>query len=206
MEVTMPDTKILIPLDGSPLAETEVNTLEALAPLGPLHVRLVSVVEAIEGMTQVAGDEHLKREEHMLQAYIEGMTARLKAVPQITRIEGEVLAGLPLESILDQAKAFAPDLLVVSTHGRSGLSRWRLGSVADGIVRSNTANTLVVGPNARLRAPVRSVIVGLDGSALAEAALPVATSLATRMGASPAPGPRHLSAAIDQRGVPALSR
>jgi nucleotide-binding universal stress UspA family protein len=180
----MPETKVLIPLDGSPLAETALRALEALATLGPLHVRLVSVVEAIEGMTQVAKSEHLQREEHMLNAYLDGVVARLKDRPEIASVEGRVFAGVAVDIILDQAGDFAPDLLVISTHGRSGLSRWRLGSVADAVIRSNTANTLVVGPNARLRAPVRSILVGLDGSQLAEAALPVATSLAAGFGAT----------------------
>jgi nucleotide-binding universal stress UspA family protein len=178
------ETKLLIPLDGSPLAETALGALEALAQLAPLRVRLVSVVEAIEGMTQVANDEHLKREEHMLETYLDGVQARLEARPQIGSVESHVLAGNPLDIILDQARDFSAELLVISSHGRSGLSRWRLGSVADGLIRSKTANTLVVGPHARLHAPVRSVLVGLDGSELAEAALSEAASLAGRLSAA----------------------
>jgi nucleotide-binding universal stress UspA family protein len=172
------ETKVLIPLDGSPLAETALGALEALAPLHPLNVRLISVVEAIEGMTKIANDEHLQREEHMLRAYLAGIVERLKSAPHVASIESHVVAGDPVDLIVDEARSFAPDLLVISTHGRSGLSRWRLGSVADGVIRSKSADTLVVGPNSRLRAPVRSILVGLDGSQLAEAALHQAASLA----------------------------
>jgi nucleotide-binding universal stress UspA family protein len=180
----MPETKVLIPLDGSPLAETALGALEALEALGPLRIRLVSVVEAIEGLTAVARDEHLKREENLLRAYLDGVVARLQSERKVASVDSVTMTGLPLEIILDQARDFAPDLLVISSHGRSGLSRWRLGSVADGVVRSQTANTLVVGPHGRLRAPVRSLLVGLDGSALSESALPLAASLATGFGAT----------------------
>jgi nucleotide-binding universal stress UspA family protein len=180
----MPEMKVLIPLDGSPLAEIALGALESIEALGPLRIKLVSVVEAIEGMSEVARDEYLKREEHLLRAYLEGAAARINSERKVASLDSVVMAGRPLEIILDQARDFAPDLLLISSHGRSGLSRWRLGSVADGIVRSQTANTLVVGPNGRLRAPMQSVLVGLDGSGLAESALPTATALAASFGAT----------------------
>jgi nucleotide-binding universal stress UspA family protein len=84
---------------------------------------------------------------------------------------------------LNQEAAFGPDLIVIGTHGRSGLSRWRLGSVADAVIRRARTDTLVVGPSARIHT-VRGILVGLDGSELAERALQPAINLANAFGAA----------------------
>jgi nucleotide-binding universal stress UspA family protein len=78
------------------------------------------------------------------------------------------------------------DLIVIATHGRDGIARWRLGSVADKIVRQAGCPTLVIGPNVVIElAPysLRRILVPLDGSALAEEALTIATWFAERTGA-----------------------
>jgi nucleotide-binding universal stress UspA family protein len=99
------------------------------------------------------------------------------------------VSGPAPEAIL--AEAQHSDYLIISTHGASGLSRWRFGSVADKVIRGAECPTLVVGPvaaergswlEARLMPVFRSVMVPLDGSELAEQALPEARRFADAFG------------------------
>jgi nucleotide-binding universal stress UspA family protein len=102
------------------------------------------------------------------------------------RIEGfgfetQVHAGLgqPADQILETARQQAAALILIATHGRDGLERWRLGSVADEVVRQSDCPALVIGPNVKVSLSpyvLRRILVPLDGSPLAEAALPVAAT------------------------------
>jgi nucleotide-binding universal stress UspA family protein len=170
--------KLLFPLDGSHIADRALDAVPMLARVEPVVVRLVSVVEAQEGLTQVVEDERLSRERSLLRSYLDTTTDRLLRDYKTAAVDSVLLAGDPVDQILSQEAAFGPDLLVIGTHGRSGISRWRLGSVADSVIRRTKADTLVVGPGARIHEPVRGILVGLDGSELAERALPQAIRLA----------------------------
>ena len=79
------------------------------------------------------------------------------------------------------------DLLAMSTHGRSGLNRWVYGSVTDRVLHTVDLPLLLVRPTGLEKVltgdtPLRTVVTPLDGSRLAEAALPYAEALATRLG------------------------
>lgn len=188
----MAEIRVLVPLDGSPLSESALSAVEALTAVASLKVRLVSVLESVQGLTAIAEDEMKVRESNLLHAYLNEVTAKVAALPGVVAAESHVVAGDPVEMIADQAAEFQPDLLVISTHGRSGLSRWRIGSVADAVVRSGISDCLVVGPHARLRLPVRSILVPLDGSARSERALIKGEMLAKAFGSA-----LHLVRVID---------
>ena len=78
-------------------------------------------------------------------------------------------------------------MLVAATHGRSGIGRWVYGSTAGRLLRESHVPVLAVGPHVRPRSTegvaLKHVMVPLDGSSLSEAALPVAQTLATALGA-----------------------
>jgi nucleotide-binding universal stress UspA family protein len=187
----MAQYKIMVPLDGSRLAEHSLVYLDALRSVGESQVLLLSVVDEAEDFRALDPDEALTREENILATYLREVAGDVKQHLGI-EVETRVVAGSPAVSILEQAANYSPDLLVISTHGRSGISRWRLGSVADKVIRGAVCNTLVVGPkaaergtwiDARIMEPFKSLLVPLDGSGLAETALPVAAMFAESYGA-----------------------
>jgi nucleotide-binding universal stress UspA family protein len=101
--------------------------------------------------------------------------------------ESAVTAGDPGDAILSEADAKDADLIAMSTHGRSGLTRWVLGSVADKVVHRTMKPLLIVrARDAREHPPatVNRVLVPLDGSPLSLSVLPYVEDLAATLGAS----------------------
>ncbi|MCC6174007.1 MAG: universal stress protein [Chloroflexi bacterium] len=154
-------TTILVPLDGSPLAEHALPFAERLARshgarLVLLHVQASSPVrEPCPALTEIAA--------RPLLAGLDVET-RTTAVPRADELG---------QAILHDAVACGADLVVLSTHGRGGLGRLLYGSVADQIMRQTTLPLLMVPPGAaawQADRPLRA-LVPLDGSALAEAVL-----------------------------------
>jgi nucleotide-binding universal stress UspA family protein len=188
----MSEYKILIPLDGSRLAEHSLIYIEALKGLGETKVRLLSVVDEAEDFRALSPDEAGARESNLLATYQREVSADIESHLGL-KVETKVMQGAPTECVLKEAREFAPDLLIISTHGRSGPSRWRFGSVADKVIRGAVCDTLVVGPKSvqkekwlegALQAPFRSILVPLDGSELAEEALPKALAFAKAFGST----------------------
>lgn len=110
--------------------------------------------------------------------------------------------GDPASAILDEATARQVSLIVLSSHGRSGLLRWALGSVAEHVVRHAAASVLIVRsnvPNPSSLLPgseqPQCILIGLDGSTFAEAALAPATALVSAL-AAPAEGAVHLARVV----------
>ena len=181
--------RILIPLDGSKLAEHALAYVPVLMPLGISQVDLVSVVENADRVRR--GDEDEERERNLLTAYQRGLAGDIRQQTGL-QVESKVLSGSPAVAILQEANSVRPAYLVISTHGASGVSRWRLGSVADKVIRGAACPTLVVGPRAfgredsleaRLMPAFKSILVPLDGSAQAEQALPAAARFVDAFGA-----------------------
>lgn len=174
--------RVLVPLDGSPAAERAFGFLPLLSRLGEMHTHLVAVVNEGEALATGPGQTYLEREQQLLTAYLH--EAALKLSDQIPAVDFAVLTGEPAAAIIDEASRSKADLILISTHGRSGLQRWRIGSVADKVIRGALDHTLVIGPKAPAAQPViDSILVPLDGSLLAEHALPVAQRFAEALGA-----------------------
>ena len=108
-----------------------------------------------------------------------------------------------ISSVSGSSRSANPKSVSLSTHGRSGPSRWRVGSVADKVIRSVRCNTLAVGPatySGHNRTTIRSIMVPLDGSELAESALPLAARLAGSLRAQ-----LHLVEAVNEVPTEMLS-
>jgi nucleotide-binding universal stress UspA family protein len=184
---------ILVPLDGSTFAEQVLPLALALARQGDSALNLVRV-HALYALSEPASawlpfdpeaDNAVKKEE---RAYLDEVVRRLTAIAPV-RAHPAVVLGLVADAVLERAKATMADLLVMSTHGRGPLNRFFLGSVADELVRRAPIPVLLVrageAPVDLTREPdVRNVLVPLDGSGLAEQALPPAVALARALGAS----------------------
>jgi nucleotide-binding universal stress UspA family protein len=154
-------TKILLPLDGSKLAECAISHAEKLADgCGTEQVILVSVTERIEGyrvlenntwtlgeqLSPGAGErlvpEAVGKLERQARRYL-GKIAKTLEAKGINVLE-EVLLGKPADEITLYAANERCDLIVMSSHGRSGPSRWARGSVADKILRASSVPVLLI--------------------------------------------------------------
>ncbi len=147
--------KILVPLDGSELAECVLPHVESIAKGGGteeiVFIRVVvpfrPVVVGDMGEGYVFKEEEVKRIDASTQRsakeYLAQLAKRFKVTgTKITPVvvTGEAAAG----SLADYATKNRVDLIVIATHGRSGVSRWVWGNVADKILRSTSVPVLVV--------------------------------------------------------------
>jgi nucleotide-binding universal stress UspA family protein len=153
-------TEILVPLDGSPLAETVLAPASALARLWDAEMSLLQVVYPVAIASDAAltipaaVDEELTTlTRESASAYLTETAVRLRN--EGTRASGVVMMGktsLP-QILLDQASPGRVSLIAIATHGRGGLRRLVLGSVADKLVRAAEVPVLVVPPPRPVRKP-----------------------------------------------------
>ncbi len=145
--------KILVPLDGSERAECVLPHVEAVATGCEVkEVILVSVTERITGFrvmddsSQPLGSrlvpEAVGKEEKQAQQYL-GKIAKTLEVNGI-KVHTEVLMGKPAEEIVIYAHKMNGGLIIMASHGRSGISRWAHGSVADRVFRATTTPILMI--------------------------------------------------------------
>jgi nucleotide-binding universal stress UspA family protein len=169
---------VLVPLDGSELAEQGLRfaVLVARAARAKLRLALVHEAATLQSRAVVHAEVGLRRAE---RAYLNRVVERLtrEGLPRVTSV---VLSGHAAEELTRYAAERDPDLVVLATHGRGGLERAWLGSVADHLVRNLTVPVVAV--HAREPAapaePVTRILVALDGSKAAEAVLEPASELA----------------------------
>lgn len=184
----MPGLKAMIPLDGSQLSESALSILPFLKTLGFDALRLVSVWE--ENWEEVASgkEDELAAVGERGQAYLDAYLNEKGAAATTAgfAVETVVKVGKAADEVLEQTSE-GIDLAVIATHGRTGMRRWRLGSVADKLSRETPCPDLVIGPNVEVEIDnysVKRIVVALDGSELSEEALPIAAWIADKTGAS----------------------
>jgi nucleotide-binding universal stress UspA family protein len=144
--------KIMVPLDGSELAECVLPHLETIVKgcespevivvkvVEPLSVPYGREVSQFTSMKQVeAFETHQKAD---AEKYLEKVIARLKKTG--VNAKAKVIYGKAGEALSDYATKNKVDLVIIATHGRSGISRWVWGSVADRLVRSVCVPVLMV--------------------------------------------------------------
>ena len=142
--------KIMVPLDGSELAECVLPHVEAfIEGCHVSHVDLVRVVEPTEAsyhgefsITPEILQERETARKSGAKDYLDQVANRFKH--EGTTIRSEVLFGRVVESLIDYTKKNHFDLVLIATHGRSGVTRWVRGSVADKILRSSNVPVLMV--------------------------------------------------------------
>ena len=180
---------ILVPLDGSSFGEYALPYALAVARRTGAHVQVVHkhVPPApVHPDGVLAADLKLDPKSRIReQAYLDGVVARLTAagVPASSAL----VEGPTLDALCHQAEVQAADLVVLTTHGRGPLSRFWLGSVADGLVRRLKQPLLLVLPTEDEAPPVeplpRRFLVPLDDSEETESILEPAVALGTAFGA-----------------------
>jgi nucleotide-binding universal stress UspA family protein len=145
--------KILVPLDGSKLAECALPHVEELAKgCDTEEVILVSVTERVKGYraledpSQPLGQQFVPeafgKKEKQAQKYLDRIAKAMAA--KGINVSTEVLLWKPDEAIVGYAKQSRCDLIVMASHGRSGPSRWAHGSVADKVLRASGIPVLMI--------------------------------------------------------------
>ena len=188
----MPGLTALIPLDGTELSESSFALLPVAKQLGISKVVLLSVWDGDwdDERDNIPGRaEDMKGVGDKGRAYLEGyLNSKTAEVSNLGfEVEIAVRSGRAADEVIEQAEASDADLIIIATHGRSGIARWRLGSVADSIIRHASCPAIVIGPNVDEElAPynLKRVLVPLDGSALSELALPIAAYVAKQTGST----------------------
>jgi nucleotide-binding universal stress UspA family protein len=175
--------RLLVPLDGSRLAESVLPTAASLGARLHARLTLLHVMERAAPPT-VHGERHLT-EVSEADRYLAEVAARVaEAGVAVERHVHPNPAGDVAQGIVDHAADLAADLIVLSTHGAGDPKRVLFGSVAQQVLRRGVRPVLLIrpaeGPAAREAAPTdfRRVFVPLDGQPPAEAALPLASVLA----------------------------
>jgi nucleotide-binding universal stress UspA family protein len=171
--------EILVPLDGSILAESVLPAAAALAKAFGARVKLLHIVEE-HPPDRIHGEPHLT-DGDQAQAYLDEVARR--PVFQGQAVEAHVhptKQGDVAESVVDHAQEFGADLVVLSTHGKGGLRGFLFGRIALRALQRGTTPVLLMNPTTQGAAPpftCRTILVPLDGTPAHEPALGVASAL-----------------------------
>ena len=183
------DEAILVPLDGSELAEQALPPAVELCRKGSASLHLVRALLWAPDSPLSTGEE---------AEYLDGVAERVAAelgraattavLPETAKRSGDWPASArdTASHILEYAGRHEIGMLVMATHGRGGIARAWFGSVADAIIRASDLPVLLIRPDAaeETARPIRKVLVPLDAEPESRRALRAATSLATAFDAS----------------------
>jgi nucleotide-binding universal stress UspA family protein len=177
---------ILMPTDGSLESARPLPLAAQVAAAHDAELRILQVIEPFGPLGAVPGDEWAGSAEALnqigdalqqqAQRQVDALVADARGMG--ARATGVVLEGNAAATLLDYTGSAQADLLVMATHGRSGLTRFALGSITDRLVREGTTPVLVTRQGQEVSGQLQRALVMLDGSGLAEAALPLALTLA----------------------------
>jgi len=135
---------ILVPIDGSDVAEAALEHALSLAIETDATVHVLFVADTAQDSVTVVGTDVVDALVREGQSVVEraAATGADRDVP----VETAVRQGTPAEVIVDYAGEVGVDLVVLGTHGRGGLRRYLLGSVTESVLRTTDVPTLAVGP------------------------------------------------------------
>ena len=180
-------TRILVPLDGSKTAEEILPYARSLTSKLKIPAELLGIVDVVEtGLHFPSEKAHLVTSvvDSAMQSsarYLKGIAATFSDVDVTCTVEDGVAADI----IIDKAAAEPGTLITMTAQGRSGIHRWLLGSVAEKVLRGGTNPLLMIRANEQAKTEgeglLKSIVVPLDGSELAETVLPHVTTLANSL-------------------------
>jgi nucleotide-binding universal stress UspA family protein len=180
---------MLVPTDGSKLAELAFPYAEELAGRLGTKVTILHVVDPKGSETLPMHRAYVDRSADIMRRQVAEVERKLgkKHGADNIRVAGEVVAGHAAEEILRYTQEKSIDLIVMSTHGRTGVMRWVLGSMADKVLHVSPVPVLLVRSDAAQKRGFEkwtdiTLIVPLDGSPRAESVLPHVQALAQQAG------------------------
>ena len=175
------DERIVVPLDGSKLAEIALPYAEEIAVRTGRDIVLLSVIEFADPTYRTYLKKTADTTKSNASRYAEKSNSKEIEVYITTR------DGNPAESIVDFTNKWGHNLIIMATHGRSGIGRWAIGSVADKVVRAITNSSVFLvrgnkaGPDVRQKHLLKKVLVPLDGSVPSQSIIPFINHLATKL-------------------------
>lgn len=177
--------KVVVPLDGSPLAEVALPYAEEIAAKMGSDMILLTVLQSEESEDYQNHHNYAGKivdiTTRQVQKYLENSGNKTIKVDTATR------SGNPAEGILDYVDKGYTCLIVMATHGRSGVGRWAVGSVADKVVRATTRQPLLLirakgaHPDVRAKRILKKALIPLDGSPVSEAVMPIISEVACNL-------------------------
>jgi nucleotide-binding universal stress UspA family protein len=179
---------MLVPLDGSSLAEKVLPHVVTLARSFAPRITLFRAVEADSAAAQSIVDPvNWQMVRSQAQAYLDEVGGQLQDIG--LEAEPVVWEGAAAERIIDYAREQDVDLIVLSSHGHSGLSEWNINSVVQKVILRAYCPVLIIrayqpGPDELTGLQYRRLMVPLDGSKRAEIVLPYVTALARSQNAT----------------------
>lgn len=184
--------KILIPLDGSPRAELILHQVAQLWKREGSELILVHAISAADpargGSDSPSGVERRRDE---AEVYLRGVARRYMDAG--AKVRTRVVEGSASGAIVDAAGREGATMIAMTTHGRTGILRWLMGSVADTVLRASEVPVLLLRPLHRARpasvepapfaeTPFRRILIATDGSALSLAIVDPAMQFASVFG------------------------
>ena len=175
--------RVLVPLDKSALSERVLPIAKSLARSFGSRIDLVNVVPTI---SEDIPEEFIVQVSEEAEAYLKGIQDALAAELGAGQIGHSVQRGYPASVIIEQAESQDDTLVLMSTHGYTGVQRLLLGSVAGKVVQAASTPVLLVPADAKNPqgdlVEFKRLIAPLDGSELAESILPYVTALCKSLG------------------------
>ncbi|MFC2016287.1 universal stress protein [Chloroflexota bacterium] len=181
--------RMLVPLDGSELAEVVFPYAKELA--GRLDLEVILLLVASSALTEFVPmhQAYIERAAEIVKRQAKEVQERVGIQPgaKPVGVRGETAKGYAAEEILHYADENAVDLIIMATHGRSGIKRWTMGSVADKVLRASKVPILLVRAGIPDEIPydqwpTRTILAPLDGSELAESVLSHVEALSKQRG------------------------
>ena len=181
-------SKVIVPLDGSELSEQALPFCQLVARSMSVPIELVEAYDILppavhDRHTSQVVSEMLSDARRRSETYLTSIRESLEAAGNAASVS--MLYGAPADAIVALASADPDALVVMSTHGRGGIARWALGSVADKVLHTVSNPMLIVRANAAHPASadtsLKTVLVPLDGSGRAELSLPHAAGMAAAL-------------------------
>jgi nucleotide-binding universal stress UspA family protein len=180
-------TRILIPLDGSKTAEKVLPYARYLAGRFNIPIELFAVFDIAEMASQMSA-EKAQFLDTMVEDGVRHSTVYLQGVASTfpdADVKCTVEKAQAADAIIERGAADTAMLITMATHGRSGLNRFLLGSIAEKVLRGTANALLLVRATEEAKsageAALKSIIVPLDGSELAESVLPMVAGLAKEL-------------------------
>jgi nucleotide-binding universal stress UspA family protein len=180
-------SRMLIPLDGSKTAEKVLPCARYLAGKFRMPIELLAVIDIAEIAAHMSADK-ARFLDTMIEDGVKHSTTYLRGIASTfpgANVKCSVERGRAEELIIGKGAADTAMLITMATHGRSGLNRFLLGSVAEKVLRGTVNPLLLVRATEEAKpdreASLKSMIVPLDGSELAESVLPMVAGLAKKL-------------------------
>jgi len=180
-------SKMLIPLDGSKTAEKVLPYARYLDGKLKIPIELLAVIDIAEMATHIAA-EKARYLDTMIEDGVRASTTYLRGIATTfpgDKVTCTVEKGRAEDTIIEKGEADAGMLITMATHGRSGLNRFLLGSVAEKVLRGSANPLLLIRAADEAKgegeAKLTSIVVPLDGSELAESVLPMVATMAKNL-------------------------